>query len=76
VRFTWITLLTLTRFLEIVLGIDYYFYFDCNGKLPAESRKKAKIGMFLAMFMRITATWDLVLDSHEKSLGLQSILVG
>jgi predicted tellurium resistance membrane protein TerC len=49
----WIALLTLT-FLEIVLGIDNIILFHCNGKLPVESRKKAtKIGMFLAMFMRI-----------------------
>ena len=50
----WIALLTLT-FLEIVLGIDNIIFISiATGKLPAESRKKAtKIGMFLAMFMRI-----------------------
>jgi predicted tellurium resistance membrane protein TerC len=50
----WIALLTLT-FLEIVLGIDNIIFISIvTGKLPAEQRKKAtKIGMFLAMFMRI-----------------------
>lgn len=50
----WIALLTLT-FLEIVLGIDNIIFISiATGKLPQESRKKAtKIGMFLAMFMRI-----------------------
>ena len=50
----WIALLTLT-FLEIVLGIDNIIFISiATGKLPTESRKKAtKIGMFLAMFMRI-----------------------
>jgi len=50
----WIALLTLT-FLEIVLGIDNIIFISiATGKLPAEKRKKAtKIGMFLAMFMRI-----------------------
>jgi predicted tellurium resistance membrane protein TerC len=51
----WIALLTLT-FLEIILGIDNIIFISiATGKLPEESRKKAtKIGMFLAMFMRIT----------------------
>lgn len=50
----WIALLTLT-FLEIVLGIDNIIFISiATGKLPEENRKKAtKIGMFLAMFMRI-----------------------
>jgi predicted tellurium resistance membrane protein TerC len=50
----WIALLTLT-FLEIVLGIDNIIFISiATGKLPAEQRKKAtKLGMFLAMFMRI-----------------------
>ncbi len=50
----WIALLTLT-FLEIVLGIDNIIFISiATGKLPPESRKRAtKIGMFLAMFMRI-----------------------
>jgi predicted tellurium resistance membrane protein TerC len=50
----WIALLTLT-FLEIVLGIDNIIFISIAvGKLPEEQRKKAtKIGMFLAMFMRI-----------------------
>ncbi len=50
----WIALLTLT-FLEIVLGIDNIIFISiATGKLPTEQRKKAtKVGMFLAMFMRI-----------------------
>jgi predicted tellurium resistance membrane protein TerC len=50
----WIALLTLT-FLEIVLGIDNIIFISiATGKLPSEQRKRAtKIGMFLAMFMRI-----------------------
>ncbi|MBU2018858.1 MAG: TerC family protein [Bacteroidetes bacterium] len=50
----WIALITLT-FLEIVLGIDNIIFISiATGKLPPESRKKAtKIGLFLAMFMRI-----------------------
>ena len=50
----WIALLTLT-FLEIVLGIDNIIFISIvTGKLPAEKRKRAtRIGLFLAMFMRI-----------------------
>lgn len=59
---SWIALLTLT-FLEIVLGIDNIIFISiATGKLPAESRKKAtKIGMFLAMFMRITLLFGISL---------------
>jgi len=50
----WIALLTLT-FLEIVLGIDNIIFISIvTGKLPPENRKKAtRIGLFLAMFLRI-----------------------
>jgi predicted tellurium resistance membrane protein TerC len=50
----WVAFLTLT-FLEIVLGIDNIIFISIvTGKLPAEQQKRAtKIGMFLAMFMRI-----------------------
>jgi predicted tellurium resistance membrane protein TerC len=50
----WIALLTLT-FLEIILGIDNIIFISIvTGKLPPEDRKKAtRIGLFLAMFMRI-----------------------
>ncbi|KLT70053.1 MULTISPECIES: TerC family protein [Flavobacterium] len=50
----WIALLTLT-FLEIVLGIDNIIFISIvTGKLPEENRKRAtRIGLFLAMFMRI-----------------------
>ena len=56
----WIALLTLT-FLEIVLGIDNIIFISIvTGKLPAEERKKAtKIGMFLAMFMRIALLFGI-----------------
>lgn len=49
-----IAFFTLT-FLEIVLGIDNIIFISiATGKLPPEDRKRAtKIGMFLAMFMRI-----------------------
>jgi predicted tellurium resistance membrane protein TerC len=51
----WIALLTLT-FLEIVLGIDNIIFISiATGKLPEEKRKKAtQIGLFLAMFLRIS----------------------
>ena len=56
----WIALLTLT-FLEIVLGIDNIIFISiATGKLPEESRKRAtKIGMFLAMFMRIALLFGI-----------------
>ena len=58
----WIALLTLT-FLEIVLGIDNIIFISIvTGKLPPEHRKKAtKIGMFLAMFMRIVLLFGITI---------------
>ena len=58
----WIALLTLT-FLEIVLGIDNIIFISiATGKLPVEQRKRAtKIGMFLAMFMRIALLFGISL---------------
>ncbi len=58
----WIALLTLT-FLEIVLGIDNIIFISiATGKLPEEKRTKAtKIGMFLAMFMRIALLLGITL---------------
>ena len=58
----WIALLTLT-FLEIILGIDNIIFISIvTGKLPEEKRKKAtKIGMFLAMFMRIALLFGVTL---------------
>lgn len=49
-----VAFITLT-FLEIILGIDNVIFISIvTGKLPEEQRKKAtKIGLFLAMFMRI-----------------------
>lgn len=56
----WIALLTLT-FLEIVLGIDNIIFISIvTGKLPPQKRKKAtKLGMFLAMFMRIALLFGI-----------------
>jgi predicted tellurium resistance membrane protein TerC len=58
----WVALLTLT-FLEIVLGIDNIIFISIvTGKLPEEKRKKAtRIGLFLAMFMRITLLFGITL---------------
>jgi predicted tellurium resistance membrane protein TerC len=63
----WIALLTLT-FLEIILGIDNIIFISiATGKLPPESRKKAtKIGMFLAMFMRIALLFGINLLIQMK----------
>jgi predicted tellurium resistance membrane protein TerC len=63
-----IALLTLT-FLEIVLGIDNIIFISiATGKLPVESRKKAtKIGMFLAMFMRIALLFGINLLIQMKA---------
>ena len=56
----WIALLTLT-FLEIILGIDNIIFISITtGKLPEAQRKRAtKIGMFLAMFMRIALLFGI-----------------
>lgn len=58
----WIALLTLT-FLEIILGIDNIIFISIvTGKLPEEKRKRAtKIGMFLAMFMRIALLFGITI---------------
>ena len=58
----WIALLTLT-FLEIILGIDNIIFISIvTGKLPKEDRKKAtRIGLFLAMFMRIGLLFGITL---------------
>lgn len=56
----WIALSTLT-FLEIILGIDNIIFISIvTGKLPVEHRKKAtRIGLFLAMFMRIALLFGI-----------------
>ncbi len=56
----WIALITLT-FLEIILGIDNIIFISIvTGKLPPEKRKRAtKIGMFLAMIMRIALLFGI-----------------
>jgi len=64
----WIALLTLT-FLEIVLGIDNIIFISIvTGKLPPEERKKAtRIGLFLAMFMRIGLLFGITLLIRMKT---------
>jgi len=58
----WIALLTLT-FLEIILGIDNIIFISIvAGKLPEEQRKKAtRLGLFLAMFMRIALLFGITI---------------
>jgi predicted tellurium resistance membrane protein TerC len=74
----WIALLTLT-FLEIVLGIDNIIFISIvTGKLPEEKRKKAtKLGMFLAMFMRIALlfgiTWLIAMKEPWFTIHLSYI---
>jgi predicted tellurium resistance membrane protein TerC len=64
----WVALITLT-FLEIVLGIDNIIFISIvTGKLPPEDRKKAtRIGLFLAMFMRIALLFGISLLIQMKS---------
>lgn len=83
----WIALLTLTA-LELVLGIDNIIFISilCD-KLPRATREKArKIGLFLAMFMRVSLlfllAWIVGLTAplfevfnHEVS-GRDLILIG
>lgn len=59
---TWMALLTLT-FLEVVLGIDNIIFISIvAGKLPPEKRKKAtRLGLFLAMFLRIAMLFGITL---------------
>lgn len=67
----WIAILTLI-FLEIVLGIDNIIFISITtGKLPVEDRKKAtKIGMFLAMFMRIVLLLGISYLTKMQSVWL------
>jgi predicted tellurium resistance membrane protein TerC len=56
----WIALLTLT-FLEIVGIEQHHFHINCNRKITCRATKKTtKIGMFLAMFMRIALCLVLI----------------
>ena len=59
---SWIALVTLT-FLEIILGIDNIIFISIvTGKLPEENRKKAtRLGLFIAMFMRIALLFGITL---------------
>lgn len=59
---TWAAFATLT-FLEVVLGIDNIIFISIvTAKLPEEKRKRAtRIGLFLAMFMRIAMLFGITL---------------
>src|SRR5690554_2538446 len=59
---TWAALATLT-FLEVVLGIDNIIFISIvTGKLPDSERKRAtRLGLFLAMFMRIAMLFGITL---------------
>jgi predicted tellurium resistance membrane protein TerC len=85
----WIALMTLT-FLEIILGIDNIIFISIvTAKLPVTQRKSAtKIGMFLAMLMRILllfgishliamkATWfSINLTWFKAEISGQSIIL-
>ena len=63
----WIALLTLT-FLEIVLGVDNIIFISIvTGKLPEDDRKRAtRIGLFLAMFLRIGLLFGITLLTRMK----------
>ncbi len=63
----WIALLTLT-FLEIVLGVDNIIFISIvTGKLPEADRKRAtRIGLFLAMFLRIALLFGITLLTRMK----------
>jgi predicted tellurium resistance membrane protein TerC len=64
----WIALLTLT-FLEIVLRIDnIIFLFQQRVNYQKVAKKATKIGMFLAMFMRIALLFGInLIDSNERT---------
>ncbi len=74
----WIALITLT-FLEVVLGIDNIIFISIvTGKLPEKERKKAtRIGLILAMIMRIGLllgiTWLIAMKASIFSLHLSWI---
>jgi predicted tellurium resistance membrane protein TerC len=65
---TWIAIVTLTA-LEVVLGVDNVIFVSIlSGRLPKTQQSKARrLGLFLAMFMRIallfSLTWMMRLTS-------------
>jgi predicted tellurium resistance membrane protein TerC len=74
---TWIALVTLTS-LEVVLGVDNVIFVSIlAGKLPEAQRPRARrVGLFLAMFMRIglllSLTWMMRLTTPLFTvLGLE-----
>ena len=70
----WVALFTLSV-LEIVLGIDNVVFVSIlAGKLPPDQRERArKLGMFLAMFIRIllllSITWVMSLTTPIITIG-------
>jgi len=68
---TWIALLTLT-FLEIVLGVDNIIFISIvSNKLPEKNQEKArKIGLLLALFMRIAMLVGVVWVLHHLTAPL------
>jgi len=72
----WIAFLTLTA-LELVLGIDNVIFISILvDRLPPESREKArKLGLFLAMFMRVGLTAPLFLVLGQDISGRDLILI-
>jgi len=74
---TWIALVTLTS-LEIVLGVDNVIFISIlAGKLPAAEQPRARrLGLFLAMFMRIallfSITWLIRLTAPLFTLAATS----
>ncbi|MEP6869318.1 MAG: TerC family protein, partial [Novosphingobium sp.] len=72
---TWLALFTLIT-LEVVLGIDnLVFIAILSNKLPAAQQQKARrIGLFLALFMRIALLmligWLVTLEASVIDLGL------
>ncbi len=71
----WIALLTLT-FLEIVLGVDNIIFISIvSNKLPAGEQEKArKIGLFLALFLRIAMLIGVVWVIHHLTTPLFTIM--
>ncbi len=83
----WIALLTLTA-LELVLGIDNIIFISILvARLPLRQREKARrLGLFLAMFMRIalllTLSWIIGMTAplftilHQPFSGRDLVLIG
>jgi predicted tellurium resistance membrane protein TerC len=70
----WIAFFTLTA-LELVLGIDNIIFISILvDKLPKEKQELARrIGLFLAMFMRIGAAAGAVVDRRPDRAGADAV---